>query len=323
MGRVASVTGRGLPRGRRRYTPTVQLGRRSLLLGTGTLLTSGALGAAGSSDLEERELEVPGERLARRCLLLLPSAPTGRERLVVLFHGLGETVSQPLGIRAWADRYGLLSAHARLSRPPVTRTLSDVKYLTDERLAALNQALGEAPFRGLALACPFTPNVFRQPSTALALDRYATWVVDGLLPAVAKELGRSAAELTPAVDGVSLGGYVSLEVFLRRPEAFAAVGSTQGAFRAALADVYAERFEKAFEKAGRKPVRVATSGWDSGRAASERLSRLLGERGIDATLSVPPGPHDQRWLREVGTLELLYHYDRVLGRSSKMRKDQG
>jgi hypothetical protein len=292
-------------------------------LGAGTLLAGGAVMAADLADIEERELEVPGERLASRCLLLLPRVPSGRERLLVLFHGLGETVSQSLGIRAWADRYGLLAAHARLSRPPVSRTLPEVKYLTDERLVALNQALGAAPFRGLALACPFTPNVFRQPSTAAALDRYAAWIVDGLVPVVSKELGRSREDLAPAVDGVSLGGYVSLEVFLRRPEAFAAVGSTQGAFRPALADVYALRFEKAFEKVGRKPVRVATSGWDSGRAASERLSKLLGERGIDATLSVPPGPHDQRWLREVGTLELLYHYDRILGRARNARKEHG
>jgi hypothetical protein len=292
-------------------------------LGAGALLSSAAGTAAEAVELEERELEVPGERLARRCLLLLPKAPSGRERLVVLFHGLGETVSQPLGIRAWADRYGLVGAHARLSKPPVARIFSDVKYLTDERITSLNQALVAAPFRGLALACPFTPNVFRQPSTAGALDRYAAWVADGLLPALAKELGRSPHALAPAVDGVSLGGYVSLEVFLRRPEAFAAVGTTQGAFRAPLADVYAARFGKAFESVGRKPVRVATSGWDGGRSASERLARLLGERGFDATLSVPPGPHDQRWLREVGSLELLYHYDRILGPASVPRKERG
>lgn len=300
----------------------MQLGRRSLLLGAGAVLSSAAGGAAEAPELEERELEVAGERLARRCLLLLPRAPSGRERLLVLFHGRGETVSEALGIRAWADRYGLLTAHSRLSHPPVARTLRDAKFLTDERLAALNQELATTPFRGLALACPFTPNVYRQPSTAAALDRYAAWIVNGLLPALARELGRSPRSLAPAVDGVSLGGYVSLEVFLRRPEAFGAVGTTQGAFRAALADAYAARLAKAFEATGRKPVRVATSEWDSGRAASERLSRLLRERGFETTLSVPPGPHDQRWLREVGTLELLHHYDRTLGRSQAAEKAQ-
>jgi hypothetical protein len=291
-------------------------------LGAGALLSSGTATAAEAPELEERELEVPGERLARRCLLLVPKAPSGRERLVVLFHGLGETASEGLGVRAWADRYGLVAAHQRLLRPPVARTLSDVKFLTDERLGTLNRELGKSPFRGLVVACPFTPNVYRQPSTTVALDRYAAWVVDGLLPAVAQELGRSRQALAPAVDGVSLGGYVSLEVFLRRPDAFAAVGSTQGAFREAVADAYAARLAKAFDTVGRKPVRVATSGWDSGRAASERFARRLGERGIDVTLSVPPGPHDQRWLREVGTLELLYHYDRLLGRVTAA-KDQG
>lgn len=292
-------------------------------MGAGALASSRVVAAGEAPELEERELEVPGERLARRCLLLVPKAPTGRERLLVLFHGLGETVSQSLGIRAWADRYGLALAHQRLLRPPVARTLSDVKFLTDLRLAELNQSLGAAPFRGLALACPFTPNVFKQPSTAAALDAYAAWVVDGLLPALARELGRTRADLRPAVDGVSLGGYVSLEVFLRRPEAFAAVGSTQGAFRVPLADAYAARFQKTFDRTGKKPVRVATSGWDGGRAASERLAHLLRERGIDAALSVPPGPHDQRWLREVGSLELLFHYDRTLGRVSASKKELG
>jgi hypothetical protein len=292
-------------------------------LSAAALLSSGVLGATEIPELEGRELEVPGERLARRCLLLLPKAPTGRERLVVLFHGLGETVSQAVGVRAWADRYGLVGAYHRLLHPPVARTLSNVKFLTDERIAALNQALVAAPFRGVALACPFTPNVFRQPSTAVACDRYASWVVDGLLPEVAMALGRKRETLPTAVDGVSLGGYVSLEVFLRRPEAFAAVGSTQGAFSVGLADAYAARFAQALGKVGKRSIRVATSSWDSGRAASERLARRLTERGIDATLSVPPGPHDQRWLREVGSLELLFHYDRLFSSITAGKKELG
>ncbi len=226
--------------------------------------------------------------------------------------GLGETTSEPTGIRAWADRYGLLTADERLRRPPVERTLKDVRYLTDERLSVLNGALGEAPYRGLAIACPFTPNVFRQPSTARAIERYSAWVVDRLLPAVAKRLGRPASQIATGVDGVSLGGYVSLEVFLPRPDAFAAVGSTQGAFGLPLADAYAARIERAFGRVGKRPVRIGTSAGDGGRKASERLVRELAKRGIDARLSLSPGPHDQRWLREVGTLDLLFDYDRVL-----------
>jgi len=284
------------------------------MLALGALALARSSHAGPSSELEEHELEVPGERLARRCLLLTPPTPADRHRVLLLCHGLGETSSEGLGIRAFADRYGLLSAYQRLRSPPVARTLKDASFLTDERLATVNGALAQAPFRGFTIACPFTPNVFRQPSTPGSLDRYAAWLVDAVLPAIGKRLGRAPAELVTAIDGVSLGGYVALEVFLRRPRAFAAVGSTQGAFGVPLADAYVTRFERVFNDTGRRPLRVGTSTGDGGRKASERLVRELGKKGIDAQLSLSPGPHDQRWLREVGTLDLLFDYDRVLGR---------
>jgi len=266
--------------------------------------------AALGGDFDEVELDVPGERLARRCLLLVPRS--GADRVVVLFHGLGETTSEAVGIRAWADRYGLVAAAARLRQPPIVRTLPDVTFLTDERLAELNAELARDPFRGVALACPFTPNVFKQPSTAGALDRYATWVVDGLLPELRARLRLRGDVGAVGVDGVSLGGFVSLEVFLRRPEAFGAAGTTQGAFGSNLVGGYAERMRAAFERVGTRPFRIATSSWDKGREASVRLSKELAKRGVAAMLAVSPGPHDQRWLREVASLELLLHYDRAL-----------
>ncbi|MCU0692581.1 MAG: hypothetical protein MUF54_14365 [Polyangiaceae bacterium] len=48
------------------------------------------------------------------------------------------------------------------------------------------------------------------------------------------------------------------------------------------------------------------------RAHREQLARALQERGLDATLCVPPGPHNQPWLQEVGTLEVLLWHDRQL-----------
>jgi hypothetical protein len=275
---------------------------------------SGHARGAAAGELVEHELEVPGEKLAARCLVLLPKVGPRPDRLLVLFHGLGETSSQALGIRAFADRYGLVEADRRLRAPPVARTLKGAVYLEDERIAELNAALSREPYRGLALVCPFTPNVFRQPSTPAALDRYAAWVVDALLPVVRKSFALPEGAARAAVDGVSLGGYVSLEVFLRRPEAFGSVGTMQGAFGKNLADAYAGRFAEAFSRAGRRSLRVASSSGDGGRAASERLCAKLRERGIDPVYSLSPGPHDQRWLREVGTLDMLFHYDRTLGR---------
>ena len=301
----------------RSYTPQVTLGRRQACLGAAALLASAAgrsrASAAPCSAFEVRSLEVPGESLARHCQLLLPTAGKP-SRLLVLLHGLGETKSEELGIRAWTDRYGLCDADERLRRPPVKRILTDAVYLTDERLSELGAELGRAPYRGCAIACPFTPNVFRAGPTAVVLDRYAAWLVDRLVPAVRRELGVDA--LAIGLDGVSLGGYASLEVFLRRPEAFATVGSLQGAFRAAAVDGYVGRIERAFGANGRRPLRIATSSWDPGRAANEKLAERLMKRGISTALSVPPGPHDQRFLREAGTLELLLWHDRALPEGS-------
>jgi hypothetical protein len=260
----------------------------------------------------ERELEVPGEPLARRCLLLVPSAPEAARRVVVLFHGLAETSSEPVGIRAWADRYGLIAAASRLAHPPVERTVTQPVLLTDQRLSELNQSLAAAPYRGVAVACPYTPNVFRQPSTPMALDRYSAWLVDGVLPEIRKILPLADGPSAIGVDGVSLGGYVSLEVFLRRPEAFGAVGAVQAAVGANLTDYYATRFEHAFARVGRRPLRIATSAWDNERSVSERLCARLRAHDVPVTYASSPGGHDQGFLREVGSLELLYYYDRTL-----------
>jgi pimeloyl-ACP methyl ester carboxylesterase len=263
----------------------------------------------------ERELEVPGEKLARRCLLLVPSAPEATRRVVVLFHGLAETSSEAVGIRAWADRYGLVAAAARLANPPVGRTVTQPVLLTDSRLGELNRALAAEPYRGIAVACPYTPNVFRQPSTPLALDRYAAWIADGLLPELRKILPLPDGPSAIGVDGVSLGGYVSLEVFLRRPEAFGAVGALQAAIGENLTDYYATRFRAALDRVGPRPLRIATTAWDKERPTSERLVKRLRAHDVAVTLDNSPGGHDQGFLREAGSLELLYYYDRTLPRA--------
>ena len=257
-------------------------------------------------------------RLARRALLLLPRRRRAEAKLplLVLLHGLGETGSEKLGVRAWVDRYGLASSYERLVQPPVSRTLEHARYLSDGHLQSVNQALNEQPFSGMALVCPFTPNVYRMPSREQAIDRYADWLETRLLPAVRAEARVSSDRKCTAIDGCSLGGYLSLEVFLKKPRLFGALGAVQGAIGASAAPRYAERLAKAVH--GDEPmataIRLGTSTGDPYRKPNERLSRELSERGVENTLEVFPGPHDQPWLREIGTLGMLLWHDREFAR---------
>jgi len=197
--------------------------------------------------------------------------------LLVLLHGLGETDDESRGIHAWANLYGLLDAYERL---PLA--VSD-----------------------LAIVCPFTPNPFKREHSGGLLDGYADYLERKLLPAVraATPIRDGAASL--GIDGVSLGGYVSIELFLRKPELFGVVGSLQGAFGVTLAEYYAKRVAEAVSKVGPRSIHVATSTNDPFRAAAERLAARLAERAVPATLSVLPGPHDQVFLREFGAFSTL------------------
>jgi len=271
--------------------------------------------AGDAAPLIESELSVPDSGIfGHKCLLLRPARAPEEQALplVVLFHGLAETARESLGIRAWYERYGLPQAYARLSLPPVVRTLASERFLTDERLGELNRELRARPFPDLALVCPFTPNVFKHHPSAPFLDRYADYVERALLPAVREATPVAPGPALSGVAGVSLGGYVALEVFLRKPELFAALSSVQGAFSAAAADNYAQRLAALAATHGPRAIQLLTSSFDPFRDASVRLAKRSAERGVTATLASPTGPHDQRFLREVGTLEMLLFQARAL-----------
>lgn len=272
--------------------------------------------ASASGALTQDILTLPGDpKLARRALLLRPrlASRASASRLLVLLHGLGETRSEELGLIAWSKLYGLLSAYERLLQPPIARTLPKARYLTDARLAELNRALGERPFTGFWIVCPITPNPQRLPPAARTLDRYAAWLESELLPAVRQKLPKATEPLAVGLDGCSLGGYVALEVFLRKPELFATFGGVQSAFGAGAAARYAERLGAALKRSGERPIHLETSTEDPYRPANERLSQKLTALGVDNQLRVIPGPHNQPWLREIGTLEMLLFHDRNLG----------
>jgi len=287
--------------------------RQCLVLASSVFVAAHARAEAGL--LAAREVAVPDAGpFGKKCLLLRPTrAPEDQPLpLLVLLHGLGETDREALGIHAWQDRYGLPEAYARLVAPPVTRTLPSKRYLSDARLLEINDELRRAPLPDLALVCPFTPNPFKQSPSAPLLDRYAGYLEHALLPAV-----RAATPTLPGpehcgIDGVSLGGYVALEIFLRKPELFGVVGTMQGAFGKQLAEVYARRLADVVAKYGGRRIHVTTTTFDPFREASELLAQRLAERGVARTLTLAEGPHDQNFLREAGSLEMLLFQARAL-----------
>lgn len=293
--------------------------RRAFLLGSlvavGARLRAAHANTPESSALEAHDLRLPGDpRLAQRALLLVPHHPTGERplRLLVLLHGLGETGDELAGIHAWANRYGLVRTYERLRCPPVTRLDPRLPYLTEARQKELTSTLAKRPFEGLAMVCPVTPAPHRIGRVSEVLDRYSEWLVDTLLPAVRERIRVTSCPWGVGLDGCSLGGYVALEVFLRRPEVFGAVGTVQGAFKAATGSAYATRLAQTLDRVGPRPIHVESSSGDPFREGAVALSKRLVDLDVPHRRCLPPGPHDQPWLREVGTLEMLLWHDRTL-----------
>lgn len=264
--------------------------------------------------LESRDLDLDGDaNLARRARALWPRNTLPGEKLpvLILLHGLGETSSERLGLSAWTERYGLASAYERLLHPPVTRSIPGTAHWSRQRLERVNTELHAEPMGKVLLVCPVTPNVYKLKPTRDALDRYAEWIGATLLPAVRAQLPAQADPSLTAIDGCSLGGYIALEVFIRKSALFGSVGVIQAAIGPAQADEYAERL-KAIGSNGRdKPIHLLTSAWDPYRRAHERLSTRLAAVAVKHDLEVLPGGHDQIFLREIGTLSMLLWHDRV------------
>ena len=111
------------------------------------------------------------------------------------------------------------------------------------------------------------------------------------------------------LDGCSLGGYVGIEVFLRKAKHFGAWGTLQGALGAHRVPKYAADIAALFDKIGPRPIHVETSTADTFRAVNESFSKALTKHGVAHDLIAPPGPHNQPFLRDSGTLEMLLWYD--------------
>jgi hypothetical protein len=293
--------------------------RRSLLMASSASLLAAAGRAHAAKPpthvakhYELRDIRVPGtRRIGRRFTLLVPKRPRGPLRLLVLLHGLGETGDERMGAHAWVERYGLGRAYDRLCEPPVAALERMGRHWHEQRLLAVNDTLEQRPFGGLLIACPYTPNVYKARSRKAMLDDYADWLVDTVIPRARSEAPTRGGALHTGLDGCSLGGYVGIEVFLRKAKHFGAWGSVQGALGAHRVHGYAERLASIVKSHGPRAIHLETSEADAFRAVNEKLSRELRRRGVAHDFRMPPGPHNQPFLRDSGSLEMLLWHDRL------------
>jgi iron(III)-salmochelin esterase len=262
-------------------------------------------------DFDVLDFTVEGDRLVgNRFVLCVPKHLAKDEKvpLLVALHGAAETSDPRTGAYAFVERYGLGAAYARLRRPPVVRTLAPQDYFGDKLLSELNTSLVSRPFKGIAIACPYMPWAAHMEHESKVLDDYTSWIADVVIPRARREAPVHTDAAHTTIDGVSLGGYTGIEVFLRRPELFGAWGCVQGALGSARIAGYAERLAAVHQKSP-KDLHLETSKNDPFHDTTLSLSDALAKRGVPHELLVYPGPHDQPWLRESGTIGMLRWHD--------------
>ncbi len=291
--------------------------KRRSFLSYGAALATGARGApaAAAKELESAELSLSelvlrGDPAFGRALLAVPRQLPKNPELLVLLHGLGETTDQTVGARAFAERYGLLTAVARLTHPPLALIDPQHDYFGPGRLSELNARLAARPFRCPVVLCPFTPNTYKAGGDE-ALVRFAKFVTGPLKAEAEARTGASFPASRCMISGVSLGGYLAIEVFLRRPDVFCALGTAQGAFGPQQAARYAVGVAAATERVGPRRIEILTSSFDPYRRPNQLFYQHLSQKKQASRLRVSPGPHDQRWLNESGVIEMLLCADDV------------
>lgn len=285
---------------------------RRLLLALGALAPVGVCGTArAASSFEVKRLTAKGKH-ASRFDLLVPKhlGKDQKVRLLVALHGLGESHDPELGAAAWVDKYGLGTSYERLLAPPL-KPIGKRGEWTDSRLAEVNAALKKKAFAGLAVACPFTPNFKDAADRTKAIKEYGDWIVEQVVPAARKEAPCPTGPAWTSIDGCSMGGPFALDIFIAHADVFGAVGTVQGAFGENRAPKYAEQLDKAMSAAGAaRSVHLLSSEGDKFKGSAKALGAELDKRKLPNAVRIIPGPHDQPWLREAGTIEMLLFHDR-------------
>ncbi|HEX6240401.1 MAG TPA: alpha/beta hydrolase-fold protein [Polyangiales bacterium] len=241
------------------------------------------------------------------------SSRSERLPLVIAFHGKGESKLGPeRGYRAWVERYGLTRAYEALLGGLLVRDAFG-GLVRDAELKAVNADLKARAFKGVFVVGVYTPDLLAEVEHPERIDAYAEWVAKKLVPKVQRMFPVVSDEpRSVGVDGVSLGGMVALEVGLRFPDVFSAVGSMQPAVRGRENEL-AERAARAQAQSSQS-IRLLSSDKDPLLETTRKLSEALRTRRVPHSLKVTPGGHDYAFNQGPGAVELLYFHDRALRR---------
>jgi hypothetical protein len=250
-----------------------------------------------------------------RAFTIVPTtgAPEAHFPMLLALHGRGEANKGPaLGVLGWPKDYALLRAITRVCAPPLTA--SDFEgFVEPDRLKMHNDALEKRAYAGLVVVCPYSPDVdLRKPAQ---MKEYADYVMGVVVPRARKELPVIAAPRATGIDGVSLGGALSLRIGLGNPEAFGAVGTLQPAIGEDQVPEFTELAKAARAKNPSLKLRLLTSKDDYFRRAIKSADAAWRAEGIDHDFEDLPGPHDYPFNRGPGAIEMLLWHDRLLARA--------
>jgi hypothetical protein len=232
-----------------------------------------------------------------------------RYPLVIVFGGAGECAKPPRsGAMAWMHYYKVDEAveavQAGHLHKPAFRGLA-----TDYQINAFNARLSKHPYRGIILACPYSP-LLTAVQDLESLD-YENYLVRELIPALKARY--RVAEGRVGVDGVSMGGARSMYYGLKYPEVFTSIGSIQGAF-----GPYFEVYERLIRQNGsilrKHSIQLVTSDGDVLQHSVHRMHQLLLKHGIPHRYYVLTGPHDYIFNQGPGSLALLVFHNEALNK---------
>lgn len=267
------------------------------------------LGAPGRQQWTTLSFPAAGIRSEPQLAELFRPTDEADPPLLVALHGRGEAGrTLEVGARAWRDDYWIVQMHERLLAGQLeSRDLYG--WAEPARMEAYAQSLARHSYRGVALACPYTPAL---DDRSLAGSRsFAAFVTGELLPRARQVMGAQGARDRTGIDGVSMGGRLALWVGFSHPEVFASVGALQPAISVDEAETFASLAKRASSRQAQR-IRLLSSEDDPFLAAVRALSKALSDAGVSHDLVVTPGPHDYAYNRGPGAVELLLWHDRAL-----------